>query len=114
MMVMRSLIFGNAQPVHRSRSNGRIRVFVQDLLKQPFRIWPLLFHDGHARQSHQELRREIIFRKVPFNAIALFAVFIKDDHGGRPHGLKPTESGGIFLDVNSDGNEILFNKRCEL
>lgn len=110
MVIVRPLVFCDSEPVDGSRSHGRVRVFVQDLLKQPFRIWPLFFHDGDARQTHQELRGEIIFWKVTLNPVAFLSVFIKDDDGGRPHGFKTSKAGGILFNVNSERNEILFNE----
>lgn len=107
---MRPGILRNSQPIHGAGSNCSIRIFVQDLLQKLSRILPFLFHNGDARQTHQELRGEIIFGKIAFNPIPFLAAFIKDDYCGRPHRFKAPEAGGIFLDVNSDGNKVLLNE----
>jgi len=114
MMVMGSLILGDTQPIHSSRRNGCSGIFIDDLLKQLFRIAPLLFHDGHARQSHQELCREIIFRQVSLDPEALLPVLIQYQNGWRPHRLEARKASRIFLDVNSDWDEVLFDKCCHL
>lgn len=107
---MRPGILRNSQPIHGAGSNCSIRIFVQELLQQRFRLRPFLFHDRDARQTHEELRGEVIFGKITFNPIPFLAGFVQDDHGGRPHSFKAPETGGILLDVNSDGNEVLLNE----
>jgi hypothetical protein len=78
------------------------------LLVQLLRLAPLLFHGGHTRQSHQKLGGKVVFGKVTFNPVPLFSVFIQNQGAGSPDGFKAPESGGIFLDVNANGNEVLF------
>ena len=111
---MGSLIFCNSQPIHGSRSNRGIRIFIENLLIQLLCVGPLFFHNSHPSQSHQELRREIIFREVSFDSEALFPVLVENYDGWGPHGLKAPKPGRIFLDVNSDWDEVLFDKRGQL
>jgi hypothetical protein len=113
-MIVRPLVLGHAQPVHSGRSNGGLWIFLQNLLVKLFRIGPILLHDGHTRQAHQQLRRELVFRQVALNAESLFAIFVENNNGWRPDRFKAPESGWVFLDVNSNGNEILFDERREL
>jgi hypothetical protein len=114
MMVMRRLVLGHTQPVHCRRRHGRLGIFIQNLLVEFLSIRPLLFHNRHARQPHQELCGELVFWKVTFNTEALLPIFIKDKDGWRPNRFKAPEPCWIFFDMNSNGDEVLFDERREL
>jgi len=110
MMIMSSLILGDSQPINGSGRNGCIRVLIEDLLVQLLCLSPLLFHGGHTRQSHQKLRGKIVLGKITFDSITLFPVLVQNQNAWGPDSFKAPESGGIFFDVNANGNKVLFDK----
>lgn len=114
VMIVRLLVFRNTLPVD-SRWSGRcIWILLQNLLEQLFRFGPLLLHDVDARQSQQELRGEFVFGQIAFDAETLLTILIQDDRGRRPDRFKASKSGGIFLDVDADRNEVLFDEGGKL
>src|SRR6185312_6692832 len=114
VVIVSRLILGHPQPIHSRRRNSRLRILVQNFLVKLFRIRPLLFHYGDTRQSHQHLCGEFLLRQIALNAETFLATFIEDDDGWCPDRFKPPEAGWIFLNVNSNGNEVLFDEGREL
>jgi hypothetical protein len=87
---------------------------LNDLIVKAFRVGPLFVHERDTREPQQKLGSKFIFWKVTFNAMTLFSVFIENQDGRSPDRIKAVEPGGIFLDVNSNGNEVLFDEGCQL
>jgi hypothetical protein len=110
VVVIRGLVLAHRFPVHSVWGGLSIGVFLQDLCVELFRITPFLLHEAHSSQAEKQLSCEFIFGEIAFDAVALLAIFVEDERGGRPHGVKAMEPCWILLDVNGERYVVLINE----
>jgi hypothetical protein len=72
---------------------------------------PILFHKCHAGKAELEERFEIVPGQIALESPALLAAAVHHHDGRRPDGCKAFEVCRIFLDVNAERNEVLFDER---
>jgi len=59
-----------------------------------------------SRQSHFEVRAELVLRQIALETLPLFSLGIKNEHRRCPKGIKSVKAYRIFLDMNFERNEV--------
>lgn len=114
VVVVGLLVTRHAQPVHRSWSNSGVGILLDDLFVELLCLGPLLVHESHARQTHQEVSVKFVLRQIALDAKTLFAVLVKNEDGWRPEDVKTVKACRVFFDMDGRGDETFLDELLEL
>ena len=84
VMIVCLLVTRYAQPVNRGGRDAGAGIRVDHFLVESFRLIPFLAHEGHARESHQQMGCELVLWQIAFDTKTFFASVVEDEDRGSP------------------------------
>jgi hypothetical protein len=108
------LVLGYSGPVQGLWRHIRLRVPLDNRAEGALRLGPLITGERSFGQSELKVREELGSRKISLEPVALSAIRVEHDQRGSPLRPEALERGGLFFNVNLDGDEMPADERADV